>query len=221
MATETTTAPTLGISHFVLSHIPWVVLVVCAVIGFYSWRGEHDGRLIAEAKVKADEQQVQVLQTNIAQNNQAIASLQQQMEQRDAVSAKQIANLVGLVQKVQTVSQAVAALPQVSTLPVAPTIQADNSVVFPSADVLPLFQQLADGATCKISLATAQADLTSEKAIEAKDESTIADMTKQIALKDDEIKTLKKPKGFWKRVGGTLKSVGIGIGIGVALGHRI
>ena len=42
---------------------------------FYSWRGEPDARIAAEAKIKADEQQVQVLQQNIAQNNQAIAQL--------------------------------------------------------------------------------------------------------------------------------------------------
>jgi hypothetical protein len=41
----------------------------------YSWRGERDARIAAEAKIKADEQQVQVQQQNIAHNNQAIAQL--------------------------------------------------------------------------------------------------------------------------------------------------
>lgn len=64
---------------------------------FYSWRGELDARIAAEAKIKADEEQVQVLQQNIAQNNQAIAQLQEQHNARDAAAAKQIATLTTLV----------------------------------------------------------------------------------------------------------------------------
>jgi septal ring factor EnvC (AmiA/AmiB activator) len=64
---------------------------------FCSWRGEHDARIAAEAKIKADEQQVQVLQRNIAQNNQAIAQLQEQQNARDAAATKQIATLSTLV----------------------------------------------------------------------------------------------------------------------------
>jgi hypothetical protein len=217
----TTTTSTLDWRHWALTHALYLVLIGAGIIGFYSWKGEHDARLIAEAKVKADESQVIALQQNISQNNAAIASLQQQMEARDAAAQKQIATLAALVSKVQTPAQAVAALPQVSQLPTAPTVQSDSSVVFPSQDVLPLFQQLAQGKQDGVNLAVCTADLKDEKTVDATDKATIADMTKQLALKDDEIKALKKPKGFWKRAGGIAKAVGVGIGIGLLLGHHI
>ena len=207
--------------HWLLSHIPWVVLVVCAVIGFYSWRGEHDARIAAEAKVKADESQVQVLQTAISANNSTIVQLQQQMAARDAAAAKQIQQLTNLVSQVRTTAQAANALPQVTNLPVAPTVNPDSSVVIPAPDVLPLFTQLAQGKQDAINLVACTADLKDEKTVDATDKATIADQVKQIALKDDEIKALKKPKGFWKRAGGIAKAVGVGIGIGLLLGHHI
>lgn len=214
MATET--AP-LDWRHWLLSHIPWVVLVVCAVIGFYSWRSEHDARIAAEAKVKADEQQVQVLQTNITQNNQAIAQLQEQMNVRDAAAAKQIATLTSLVSQVRTPQAVVAALPSVTTLPTPPTLDASNGLTFPAADVLPLFQQLAQGKQDAINLIACTADLKDEKTVDATDKATIADQVKQLALKDDEIKALKKKPSFWHRTLTVVKYVGIGIGIGLAL----
>jgi len=207
--------------HFLLSHLAWVILVGVGLVGIHAYQQEHDARLLADQKVAVAEQQVKTLQTDIAANNQAIAVLQQQQEARDAAAAKQIASLTALVQKVQTTAQAAQSLPQVVNLPVAPITQSDSSVVIPAPDVLPLFQQLAQGKQDAIAVVQLTADLKDEKAIVAKDDATIADQTKQIALKDDEIKVLKKPKSFWHRVGGTLKSVGIGVGIGLALGHFI
>jgi hypothetical protein len=116
------------------------------------------------------------------------------------------------VSKVQTPQQAVQSLPQVSQLPVAPTLQADNSVLFPKDDVVPLFQQLEAGAQCKVQLSATTADLADEKSIVAKQVDTIADQTKQIALKQDEITAIKHPKGFWKRFGHDLKLVAITAG---------
>ena len=43
------------------------------------------------------------------------------------------------------------------------------------------------------------------------------DQTKQIALKDDEIKALKKQRGFWKRLDSELKKATVYIGIGATL----
>jgi hypothetical protein len=208
------------VKTFVLHHLAWVVLVGVGLIGIHAWIGEHDQRLLADQKVAVAEQQVKTLQTDIQANNQQIAVLQQQMEARDAAAAKQIATLTQLVSKVQTTAQAAQSLPQVANLPVAPTVAPDSSVVIPPVDVLPLFQQLAQGKEDAINLTACKADLTDEKAVVAKDDATIADMTKQIALKDEEITALKKPKSFWHRVVGTMKDVGIGIGIGFALGHK-
>ena len=222
MATTTTTptTPTTTVwdwKHFLLSHIAWVILVSVGLVGIHAYQQEHDQRLLAYQKVAVAEQQVKTLQTDITANNQAIAQLQEQQNARDAAAAKQIATLAALVSKVQTTAQAAQSLSQVSTLPVAPTIQPDSSVVIPAPDVLPLFQQLAQGKQDAISVVQLTADLADEKTVVAKDDATIADMTKQIALKDGEITALKKPKSFWHRVAGTLKDVGIGIGIGLAL----
>ncbi|MGB9121201.1 MAG: hypothetical protein WCE73_11320 [Candidatus Angelobacter sp.] len=62
------------------------------------------------------------------------------------------------------------------------------------------------------NLTTCQSGLADQKAINSKQSDTIADQTKQIALKEDEIKALKKPKGFWKRLGSELKKATVYIG---------
>lgn len=210
----------LDYKHWILTHLVWIALAAGLTVAFYSWRGEHDARLIAEAKVKADETQVASLQQSIIANAQQIAALQTQMEARDAAAAKQLAAISSLVSKVQTPDQAVRAFPQVSSLPVAPTVQGD-SVVFPSQDIVPLFQQLAQGKQDGINLVACTADLKDEKSVAAKQSDTITTQVKQIGLKDDEIKALKQPKSFWQRAGGIAKAVGVGIGIGLLLGHHI
>jgi hypothetical protein len=186
---------TLDWKHWLLSHLVWVVGVAIAVVAFYSWRAEHDQRLIAEQAVKAAEVQVKTLQQSIAD--------------RDKAAAVQVAPIVKIIHDTVTVPQAIANLPAVvnQPLPVPVVPQPNNAVLIPEPDVLPLFNQVADDKVCRIQLDTTTKDLTDTKAI--------------VVQKDDEIKALKKPKGFWRRVGGTMKAVGIGIGIGVALGHRI
>lgn len=211
----------LDIKHFILSHAIWVVAVIVGVIGIHSYLGEHDARLAAEAKIKVDESQVQTLQQSIAQNNQAIASLQQQMQQRDAANAQLIASLIKAKQQATTPPQQVAVLQSEAKLP-EPIVSLPNSPDWrlPAVDVEPLFSQVNSGLQAQATLSTCQSDLTDEKAIEAKDQSTIADQTQQIKLKNDEIATLKKPKKFWSRVATTLKQVGIGFGIGIAVAHK-
>ena len=182
---------TLDIKHFVLSHLIWVGIVAASLIGFYSWKGEHDARIQAEATIK-------VAQGQIATLNQSIAD-------RDKVAAQQIAPIVKIIHDTVTVPQAVANLPQVvnAPLPAPVIIQPNNSVLIPEPDVLPLFNQVADDKVCRIQLDTATKDLTDTKAI--------------VAEQSTEIVALKKKPSFWHRALTTVKTVGIGIGIGVAI----
>jgi hypothetical protein len=185
---------TLDVKHFVLSHLIWVGIVAASLIGFYSWRAEHDARIQAEATIKIAQSQITTLQQSIAD--------------RDKQAAIQVAPIIKIIHDTVTVPQAIQNLPQVinQPLPVPVVAAPNNAVLIPEPDVLPLFNQVADDKVCRVELTTAQADLTDEKAI--------------VAQKDTEIVALKKKPSFWHRALTTAKTVGIGIGIGFALGHR-
>lgn len=180
---------TFDYKHFVLSHLIWIVAALVAFVGVHSYMQEHDAHLLAVQQEKVSEA--------------TIKSLQQGIAARDSASAQQVQTIVKVVHDTTTPQQAAAALPAVSVSPLPAPIQvsASNDWIIPQPDVLPIFQQLADDKICREELKTAQADLVDTKAI--------------VGQKQDEINVLKKPQGFWKRVKGTAKSVGIGIGIGI------
>src|SRR5580692_6224305 len=99
--------------HWVLSHLIWVALAAGLFVGFRSWRAEHDARLAAEKSIAVSQQQVK--------------SLQDQITQRDAASAKQVQTIVKVVHDVQTPQQVPAALPSVVSVPLpVPTTVAAN-----------------------------------------------------------------------------------------------
>jgi len=183
---------TFDYKHFVLSHLVWIMAVIVAVIGFYSWRGEHDSRLLADAQVSA--------------SNAVVKSLQQQISVRDSAAQKQQAVIVKVIHDVQTPAQAIARLPEVvnTPLPVPVAVASTGDLTIPQPDIVSLFQQLGDDKLCRSQLTMATADLSDTQAI--------------VAQRDVEIKTLKKKPSFWHRVGGTMKAVGIGVGIGIAIG---
>jgi hypothetical protein len=181
---------TLDWKHWVLTHLLYIVIIVAMVVGFRSWRAEHDARLAAEKSIAVSQQQVK--------------SLQDQITQRDAASAKQVQIITKVVHDTKTPEGAAKALPEVvSSLPAQVIPQSSGDWLVPKADVLPIFQQLADDKICREELTTANADLVSEKAIAAQ-------LNGQIAI-------LKKKPSFWHRVGSTMKKVGIGVGIGIGI----
>ncbi len=186
---------TIDIQKFILSHLIWIGIAIAAGIGFYSWKGEHDARLLAGQEQKLAEAQVK--------------TLQQQIADRDKQTAAAVAPIIKIIHDVQTVPQAVAALPQVvnTPLPEPVVVQPNNSVLIPEPDVIPLFQQVADDKVCRPQLDTATKDLADTKGI--------------VVQKDAEITALKKKPSFWKRVTGTAKAIGVGIGIGVMLGTKL
>ena len=176
--------------HFLLSHIPWIVLFVCAALGVHYWLAEHDASLQARATVKLAQSQ--------------IVTLQQGIVQRDAQTQQQVAPIIKIIHDVQTPAQAVAALPQIISLPSPAIPQANNSVLIPPDDAIPLFQAVADDKVCRALLTTATADLADEKGI--------------VGEKDKQIVALKAKPKFWARVGHDAKVVGItAAAIGVAV----
>lgn len=168
-------APIVSALHLHLSYLVMFVLMACLTFyGVKTWESEHTAKVIAEQQVKASEAQVKTLQQQIAEN--------------DARTQAQIATLQQLIKSVKTPVQVVAALPSVlpAPLPVTPTVNADNSINLPAADVLPLFQDLAQCKQDSINLASCKADLSTTQAI--------------VIEKQTEITALKKKPSFWKRI---------------------
>lgn len=204
-------------SYFVIA----AVLALGSYVGVHSWIEEHDARVRAEVTLAKDEQVVKGLQDQIVQNNQQVQVLQQQMEQRDSQNAQVIAQLVKAKQQAVTPPQQVQVLNTEAKLPDPITsIPGTSDWRLPERDVQPLFGAVSDGLVAVANLTTCTADLTDQKNISATKDKTITADVGIIAQKDDEIKVLKKPKGFWSRVKTTMKEIGIGFGIGVAVGHR-
>jgi hypothetical protein len=196
--------------HFVLSHLVWIAAAAVAVVAFYQWRAEHDARLQAEAQEKASAQV-------IAQNAKDIADLRQQIKDNDAKAAQQVADIQKLVASVKTPAQMVKEIPVVApSLPVQPTIAPDDSLVFPKADVIPLFTELASGKTCAVQLAAAQKDLDAEKQIVTKQDSDLKEKDKVIAG----YKKAAGHRGFFGKIWSGVKTVGL-LAIGIEVGKHL
>ena len=170
----------------------WIIGIVAALllIGGYCWLQEHDVRLRAE--VTAKESQARV--TALEQDKAAI----QKTTDRKVMAIQQKAA------EVKTPAQAIAAMPDVSALPLnaRPLPELPNAV---AVDAVPLYQELS---ACRIS----EAKLAGCTELRAKD----ADIA---AEKDVQIKALKSKGSFWKRVERTAEVLAIGAAIGYAA-HR-
>ena len=175
---------------WIRTHLFYIALIGMGLVFIHSYLSEHDARLLSDSAVKAAQAQVQTLQEQIAS------------EQKQAAAT--VAAIQQKVVLVKTPAQAIAALPDVSTLPLNSRPAPDGGV---TVDALPLFQELSQ---CKIDAVNAAS--CSQQSV-AKDQI----ITAQTA----EIKALKKKPSLWHRVIGTAKAVGIGIGIGALLVHGI
>ena len=175
---------------WIRTHFFYISLIAVGLVFAHAWIGEHDQRLLSDQAVKAAQAQVQTLQQQIV------------TEQKQAAAT--IAGIQAKVILVKTPAQAIAAIPDVSSLPLNTRPAADGGV---TVDAVPLFQELSQ---CRIDAVNA------------------ASCSQQSAQKDQiiseqktEIVALKKKPSFWKRVKSTAKAVGIGIGIGALLSHGI
>jgi hypothetical protein len=209
------------VKQFLFVHWFWFVFALGGFIAFHSWLQEHDARLASNAAEQVAKVQVTADQKQMADNDKVKAQLQQEMADRDAATQAQIAAMTKLVASVKTTPQAVQAIDTLSNHQVQPVAQANGDMLILQPQVIPLFTELADGKQATISLTTCTQDLTATKTLVVKSEANLdlqKDITKQ---RDNEIAILKKPQGFWKRVGTTLKVMGAGIGIGLTLGKVI
>lgn len=176
------------VGEYFKTHVFYVaVLCVLAVAG-WTWLREHDARLLADQQVKVSEARVANLQQHIEANQQAAAAT--------------IADLKRRAIAVKTPAQAIAAIPDVTNLPIASIPIPDNPDRV-SVLALPLYQELNQ---CKQDQAALTACQANTKL-----------MVDQLTEKNTEIAALKKKPGFWKRLKGTVKTGGIGVIIGIVI----
>lgn len=170
------------------THVAYIVIILIGLVAFHSWLTEHDARLASDQTVKVAEAKV--------------ADLQQQIVAVNAAAAKQVQVVVKQIEAVKTPAQAITAIPTLSDLPLnsRPAVDSPTAV---SVEAIPLAQELAECRVVKIQSDACSTNLTNETAI--------------VAQKDTVIASLQKKPSFWKRVTGTLKTVGIGAAIGATL----
>lgn len=172
---------------YLKTHVFYVALIAIMAVAGWTWLKEHDARLLADQQVKVSEAHIQ--------------TLQQQIESNQAAAQATITGLKKQAQAVKTPQQALIAIPDVSTLPINARPTEDPSRI--TVDVAPLFQELSQCKQDAVELNSCRANTKL--------------MTEQLVEKDTEIKALKKKPGFWKRLGGTLKTGGVGVIIGIAI----
>lgn len=160
------------------THIAYIVLFVVAGLGaflaFDSWRAEHDARLLAEQQVKDSEARIKDLQAEADRKVQVITKI---------------------VHDAKTPQQVIAAIPEVSSLPLNPRPVAGDPLSV-QVDAKNLLDELAAGKAAEVQLGACQ---------------------EQGKEKDKEIAALKKKPGFWHRLGSGAKKVAIGVAIGYAM----
>lgn len=174
--------------QYLKTHVFYVALLLVLLVAGRSWLLEHDARLLSDQQAKISDSRVQ--------------ALYQQIEANKAAAHAAIDTLQKQAAAVKTASQAIIAIPDVSTLSLNSRPLPDNPNQV-AVDAIPLYQTLNQ---CKqdaveLNACKANAKLTTE----------------QLTEKDTEIKALKKPKKFWSRVGSTLKTGGVGVILGIAI----
>jgi hypothetical protein len=178
---------TQWLKTYIATHLFYIMLIGITLVGVKAWVSEHDARLLSDQAAKA------------AQVN--IVSLQQQIDIERAQAAAAIAVIKAKAAQVKTPAQAIAAIPDVSALPLNARPAPDGGV---TVDAVPLFQELAQCKEDAVSLNSCTQQSTAKDQI--------------ITAKDAEIKALKKKPSFFHRVLAIAKAVGVGVAIGAVLG---
>jgi cell division septum initiation protein DivIVA len=209
----------LDYKHWILTHAIWIAAVAAGFVGFHSWLGEHDQRLKAEQQFKVSEQAIKGLQTQVDANNQQIATLQKSIEDVNAAAKKQVQVIVQQKEKVTTPAQALAGINSVSDRPLD-AVSLPDMPDRASVLVLPLYQELADFQIAKINLAACTTNLATETKIADDNANNYKSQVAITGEKQKEIDALKKPKSFWKRTWGVVKTVGLSVVGGYVLGKK-
>ena len=204
--------------QFFKTHWFWLVFITIGIIAFYSWLGEHDARLQADAQVKQSEDQVTVLRQQIQQNTDQIATLQRSIDDVNKAAQRKIDVIVKQQEQVKTPEQAIPAVTQ--TNPELDARSLPDAFDRASVKALPLFTTLSQCRITDTKLDACTTNLASETEIAKTNDANYQQQIKITAEKDKEISALKQPKSFWRRFGSTVKTVGISVGAGYLLGHK-
>jgi small-conductance mechanosensitive channel len=172
------------------THICYTILLAIAILFAHFWMQEHDARVIAEQQIKAHEVNVKALQAQVVDTQ--------------AQADRTVAAIRARVVFVKTPTQAVAAIPEMSAIPLNATPAPDNRV---TVDAVPLFQELAQCKEDAVQLAACRTEATAKDAI--------------IVNTRAEVVVLKKKPALLKRIKNVAKAVGIGIAIGFVLAHGV
>lgn len=182
----------------------WATGIAIAVVGFFmfnSWRAEHDARLVAETKIVAAEAASKVAESTIKQLQTDVASIAADRDSR-------IANLEKQRRTVSTPAAAIAAIPELSNVPLAPTPDGLTKV---SVDAMALFTELNSCKQTEVKLGACEATAAkSDEIVKQKDEI--------IKQKDIEVSALKKKPAFWQRVKTQIKTGAFWVTVTIAAG---
>lgn len=187
--------------NYIKTHLLYIILIAIGLVGFRSWLQEHDAKLQAQAQEKVSEATVKSAEDRIQ-------SLAQDIEKIRADRDSTIAALVKQRQVVKTPQQAIAAIPDLSTLPLNTRPTEDPNRV--TVDVMPLFQQLNSCRQDTVARAACEAE-------SGKKDDQLKEKTTQLVAKNEEIKALKAKPKFWKRVWGHVKDQAIGVAGGIII----
>ena len=173
------------------------VLIVGLLVGGYEGLQVHDEHLLMAQKTAAQQQLVSELAKQQAANDAATAAkLAEQQKQFDA-EMKTYSGQVDYLKQYVASLQAGLKQPVTINVPV-PTKDNPNppvSVEVPAVDLPEIDAKLKDYRDLQIKYPACQADL--------------ATQTKEVAVLQGEVKTLKKGPGFWAHVKHDAKVVGV------------
>jgi len=161
-------------------HLFYWILGAGALFAFHTWLAEHDARMLAEVQVK--------------QSQIVVKGLQDQIASRDADADKQVQVVVKEVAAAKTPAQQIAAIADISSVPLnlKPLPEVLGQPPAAQVDLAPLVEQLGKCKEDAIELGACQKDNQNLEAIALE--------------KDKQVKALGKKPGFWHRIGGGLKT---------------
>lgn len=174
------------VESYIKTHLFYIVLIIAGVIGFRLWLSEHDARVQAQSIVK--------------QQEVTVVNLQKQIDAIQAVTAAKVQVVTKVVHDAQTPSQVVAAVPQLTNVPLAVRTIPGNPVDVVVA-AQPLLQVVAEDKTAQIELAACQ--------------QTVTLQGEQLVAKGNEVAALKKKPKFFTRAAHVAEAVAAGLIVGL------
>ena len=180
-------------------HAGWAVgalfVGLVCVFAFRQWLTDHDAMLAAVQQEKISEAVIQ-------KNNEAIATLQKQVESVEADRDTKVAAIRKQAAAIQTPQQAVDAMPSLAGLPInsfRPLPAGDYAVAGPA--VVTIAQKLEDGRVCAVQLTACSSILVSEQ----QTNTLLADNNAELTKEKQGWKKAAGHKGFFGKLWGGVK----------------